>query len=106
MTFDSRGRQGRAAVMGRPPRRRPMASPSDLHRQWLELVDTDGPFLAISPLKWVWLQGMPALSEDPKEALNYPRKDFETAWEAVDRGGGDAQTALDTYPVARDEWAE
>ena len=61
------------------------ASVADLHRQWLELVDTDGPFLAVSPLKRVWPQGMPALPEDRKEALVDARKDFESAWEAFDR---------------------
>ena len=56
-------------MMARPPRRPPTASASDLHRQWLELVDTDGPFLAIPPLKRVWPQGMPALSGERKDAL-------------------------------------
>lgn len=32
---------------------------SELHRAWLELVETDGPFLAIPPLKRVWPQGSP-----------------------------------------------
>src|SRR5262249_58876772 len=31
----------------------------ELHRAWLELVETDGPFLAIPPLKRVWPQGIP-----------------------------------------------
>ena len=91
--------------MARPPRRPPPASVSDLHRQWLELVDTDGPFLAIPPLKRVWPQGMPALSDERKDALNYARKDFETAWETVDRAADDA-AAVDGYRVARDKWVE
>ena len=32
------------------PRKRSTPSVSDLHRQWLELVDTDGPFLAWNPM--------------------------------------------------------
>ena len=54
--------------MAPPPRRPPVASASELHRQWLELVDTDGLFLAIPPLKRIWPQGMPSLPEERKEA--------------------------------------
>ncbi|MBX7135187.1 MAG: hypothetical protein K1X67_21170, partial [Fimbriimonadaceae bacterium] len=82
-----------------------MASVSELHRQWLELVDTDGPFLAIPPLKRVWPQGMPSLSDERKDTLNYARKDFESAWENFDRASG-AESALDTYRVARNKWVE
>lgn len=82
-----------------------VASASELHRQWLELVDTDGPFLAIPPLKRVWPQGMPSLSDERKDTLNYARKDFESAWEAFDRAGG-GEPALDTYRVARNKWVE
>ena len=39
-----------------------------------ELVDTDGPFLAIPPLKRVWPQGMPALSDQRKDASNYAQR--------------------------------
>jgi hypothetical protein len=76
-----------------------------MHRQWLQLVDIDGPFLAISPLKRVWPQGMPSLAEDRKEALAYARKDFETAWESLDRAPGH-QATLDAYRVTRDKWVE
>jgi hypothetical protein len=78
---------------------------SDLHRQWLELVDTDGPFLAVAPLKRVWPQGMPGLTEAHKEALHYARKDFEAAWEILDRAGDDV-SAVDGYRIARDKWVE
>ncbi|MCA2266295.1 type II restriction endonuclease subunit M [Mycobacterium marseillense] len=78
---------------------------ADLHRQWLELVDTEGPFLAIPPLKRVWPQGMPRLPEDRKEALIYARKDFEPTWEALDRAPDDPAT-LDAYRIARDKWVE
>ena len=82
-----------------------VSSVSELHRQWLELVDTDGPFLAIPPLKRVWPQGMPTLSDERRETLNYACKDFELAWENFDRTGGD-ESALDTYRVARNKWVE
>jgi hypothetical protein len=82
-----------------------VANVSEVHRQWLELVDTDGPFLAIPPLKRVWPQGMPSLSDERKDTLNYARKDFESAWENFDRAGG-GESALDTYRVARNKWVE
>lgn len=79
---------------------------SELHRAWLQLVDIDGPFLAIAPLKRVWPQGMPALDDARKEALLYARKDFETAWEALDRTYGDDAASKDAYRIARDKWVE
>lgn len=90
----------------RTPRQRSTPTVSELHRTWLELVDTDGPFLAIAPLKRVWPQGMPALDGTRKEALLYARKDFEAAWEAVDRAIGGGASAEDAYRIARDKWVE
>jgi hypothetical protein len=89
--------------MPRPARRPTPANASELHRQWLELVDTDGPFLAIPPLKRVWPQGMPALLDVRREALAIARKDFEPAWEKLDREP-DSAAALDAYREARDVW--
>lgn len=80
-------------------------SVTELHRAWLELVDTEGPFLAIPPLKRVWPQGMPALSDGRKAALVDARKDFEAAWERFDRTP-DNDAVLDSYRVARDKWVE
>lgn len=90
----------------RAPRQRATPAVSDLHRAWLELVDTDGPFLAIAPLKRVWPQGMPALDAERKEALLYAREDYEAAWEAAYRAAGDDSSGDDAYRVARDKWAE
>jgi type I restriction-modification system DNA methylase subunit len=53
----------------------------------------------------VWPQGVPALPEDRREALSYARKDFESAWEMLDRSAGD-DAAVDAYRVARDKWVE
>lgn len=86
-------------------RQRSTPNVSDMHRGWLKLVDADGPFLAIAPLKRVWPQGMPALDHERKEALLYARKDFETAWEAANRTTGD-DTTDDAYRIARDKWVE
>ncbi|WP_245816340.1 Eco57I restriction-modification methylase domain-containing protein [Lentzea albidocapillata] len=82
-----------------------MINATDQHRAWLELVDAEGPFLAIPPLKRVWPQGMPSLAADRKNALTGARKDFESAWESLDRSP-DSESALDDYRVARDKWIE
>ena len=96
-------------MMGRPNTRGQVGlntpSVTELHRAWLALVDTEGPFLAIPPLKRVWPQGMPALSDDRKTALVDARKDFEAAWERFDRTP-DNDAVLDSYRVARDKWIE
>lgn len=47
------------------PRPRPPA-PAEAHRRWLQLLDTDGPFLSIPTLRRVWPQGIPTLGEAPK----------------------------------------
>jgi len=93
-------------MAARTPRRTLNTNVSDLHRQWLELVDIDGPFLAIAPLKRVWPTGMPSLAAERKEALHHVRKDFETAWEALDRFAEDDGAAFDAYRVTRDKWVE
>ncbi|WP_329050008.1 N-6 DNA methylase [Amycolatopsis sp. NBC_01488] len=86
-------------------RRRTVINATDQHRAWLELVDAEGPFLAIPPLKRVWPQGMPSLARDRKEALVDARKDFEAAWEKHDRSP-DSESVLESYRVARDKWVE
>lgn len=93
-------------MASRTSRQRSTPSASELHRAWLELFDTDGPFLAIAPLKRVWPQGMPALDNTRKEALLNARKDFEAAWETADRTMGDTGTTDDAYRIARDKWVE
>ncbi|OBA86933.1 type II restriction endonuclease subunit M [Mycolicibacterium mucogenicum] len=90
----------------RTPRQRSTPSASELHRAWLDLVDTDGPFLAIAPLKRVWPQGMPPLDSTRKEGLLYARRDFEAAWETADRAAGDSGATDDAYRIARDKWVE
>ncbi|TXH28814.1 MAG: SAM-dependent DNA methyltransferase [Mycobacterium sp.] len=78
---------------------------TEQHRAWLELVDIEGPFLAIPPLKRVWPQGMPALSDERKAALTDARKDFEGAWEQLDKTP-DSEDAQDSYRLARGKWVE
>src|SRR6478672_4790429 len=96
--------------MALPARRRahPITKATELHRQWLELVDTDGPFLAIPPLKRVWPNGIPdfrATHADRFDALVEARKAFEAAWESLDRGP-DSEIRLSGYRKERDKWVE
>ncbi|WP_112272840.1 Eco57I restriction-modification methylase domain-containing protein [Lentzea terrae] len=78
---------------------------ADLHRRWLELVDTDGPFLAVPALKRVWPQGMPRPGKDAVAALKDAKLAFEKAWENWDKRRDDA-AALDFYRQERDVWVD
>ncbi len=89
-----------------PARRRPPATnAAELHRQWLELVDIEGPFLAIPPLKRVWPNGIPDFRSnhpDRYDVLADARNDFETAWESLDRtqdGGALVEIAVPVRTV-------
>ncbi|GAB2766547.1 Eco57I restriction-modification methylase domain-containing protein [Amycolatopsis magusensis] len=78
---------------------------ANLHRRWLELVDTDGPFLAIPVLRRVWPQGMPVPAKDAITALKDAKVAFEKAWENWDKRRDDA-AALEFYRQERDTWAD
>ncbi len=90
-------------------RRRPTtANSAEMHRRWLELVDIEGPFLAIAPLKRVWPNGMPNFRSDYRErieTLNDARRDFEAAWEKLDRKP-ESETAQGAFRTQRDKWVE
>ena len=76
------------------------------HRSWLQLVDAEGPFLAVPPLKDVWPSGMPNFRHeypDRYEDLRLALRDFEQAWEAFDQNR-DSESRLVDYRTARDEW--
>jgi hypothetical protein len=80
----------------------PTTNASDLHRQWLELVDVEGPFLAIPPLKRVWPNGIPDFRVQPPGPLRHPGggpQGLRGAWEALDREP-DSDSQLDAYRVA------
>ncbi|MFM9262542.1 DNA methyltransferase [Rhodococcus sp. 5A-K4] len=95
--------------MARQTRRNaPTTNAADLHRGWLELVDTEGPFLAIPPLKRVWPNGIPDFRKNHPDRFGVlvdARKSFESAWEALDRAL-DYEVTLDSYRTARDVWIE
>jgi hypothetical protein len=79
-----------------------------MHRSWLELVDSDGPFLAIPALKRVWPNGIPdfrANHPDRFAALVDAKKSFEQAWERADQYPDDDK-ALSDYRNARDSWVQ
>ena len=78
---------------------------TELHRAWLELVDTDGPFIAIPALKDAWPQGIPPLADDARAALAAAKPAFDKAWDAWDRRPDD-EASRATYAAARTEWVE
>jgi hypothetical protein len=84
------------------PRKAPPTG-TDLHRAWLELIDADGPFLAVPALKRVWPTGMPQPRASELAALRDARPAFERAWDRWDTGRDD-KAALEDYRRARDAW--
>ena len=70
----SRGR-GPGAAGGR-------ASAAQSHREWLTLVDREGPFLAVPPLAHLYSTGIPAIPPGAKEALRDAKPAFDRAWDA------------------------
>lgn len=86
--------------------RRPAApSAQEMHRRWLELVDTDGPFLAVPALKRVWPQGMPHVPSPARAVLADAKATFEHAWDAWDKQPADVDRVA-ALRTARDTWAE
>jgi hypothetical protein len=78
----------------------------DAHRDWLDLLDTDGPFLSVPALKKAWPTGMPAPDRAALDALHDAKPAFEKAWDAWDMAGEDDAAALEAYRAARDVWVD
>ena len=78
---------------------------AELHRAWLELVDADGPFLAVPALKRVWPQGMPQADGKELAAVRDARPAFEKAWDRWDSNRDD-KAAVEDYRQARDAWVD
>ncbi|MEU4347168.1 DNA methyltransferase [Streptomyces sp. NPDC023838] len=76
-----------------------------MHRSWLELVDTDGPFLAVPALERVWPQGIPQPNARALDTLKDAKPTFEKAWEHWDTHRDD-EAALDLYREVRDTWVD
>ncbi|CAL9582303.1 hypothetical protein SUDANB106_05071 [Streptomyces sp. enrichment culture] len=85
--------------------RRYLPTAADLHRAWLELVDADGPFLAVPALERVYPQGIPQPDSRALDAIKDAKPAFEKAWENWDEHPGD-EAALDLYREARDIWVD
>ncbi|GGJ17961.1 Eco57I restriction-modification methylase domain-containing protein [Paenarthrobacter histidinolovorans] len=76
------------------------------HRDWLELVDRDGPFVAIPAIKRVWPQGMPQLGANAKAALRDAKPHFDRAWDDWSKAPADDDTAIESYRSARNKWVD
>ena len=87
-----------------------MRSDSDLHRDWLGLLDTDGPFLSVPALKKAWPTGMPVPDRAALDALRDAKPAFEKAWDVWDMAekatADQAAAALAEYQQARDAWVD
>ncbi|GGG58113.1 hypothetical protein GCM10011374_21140 [Kocuria dechangensis] len=78
---------------------------AESHRYWLQLVDTDGPFLSVPALKSVWRYGMPPMDSDALAVLKQIKPVFERAWERWDAHRDDT-SVLNAYRQARQTWVE
>ena len=78
-------------------------SAAEQHREWLELVDTEGPFLSVPVLTGLYPQGMPGLSREHREVLRAAKSAFDRAWDAWD-AQRDSAAALASYRRTRDSW--
>ena len=67
--------------MSRTPYRRIPRTGRELHRAWLQLVDTDGPFLSIPALMGVktWSTGMGDLSDTQLATLKAAKPEIGRA---------------------------
>ncbi len=84
-------------------RRSSVRNAADLHREWLTLVDSEGAFLAVPPLKRVYPQGIPAVTGSARDAMRDAKPLFDAAWDAWDKER-DRPEVLDHYRSARDAW--
>ncbi|UEJ81853.1 SAM-dependent DNA methyltransferase [Brachybacterium halotolerans subsp. kimchii] len=75
------------------------------HWRWLELVDRDGPFVAIPALKQGWPQGI-VPEEEPRDVIRDAKPAFDRAWDALQIARGDTDTALTEFRPARDTWID
>lgn len=86
----------------KPYVRRSQPTTVELHRRWLQLVDTDGPFLSIPVLKRVYPQGISTLATGTLSELKAAKDPFEKAWDAWHTG----TVSLHDFRTARDAWVD
>lgn len=84
---------------------RPSRSVRDAHRAWLELVETEGPFIALPVLTKAFPTAIPQLDPARRLALTAAKPAFERARDTYDEAP-DREAALPTYRAARDAWVE
>ena len=77
----AKGPRGRSRGRG-PGAAGSRASAAQSHREWLTLVDREGPFLAVPPLARLYSTGIPAIPPGAKEALRDAKPAFDRAWDA------------------------
>lgn len=75
------------------------------HWRWLELVDRDGPFVAIPALKLAWPQGI-VPGEEPRDVIRDAKPAFDRAWDTLQISGADTDVALVDFRSARDTWID
>src|SRR5699024_10114281 len=75
------------------------------HWRWLELVDRDGPFVAIPALKLAWPQGI-VPGEEPRDVIRDAKPAFDRAWDTLQISGADTDVALGDFRSARDTWID
>lgn len=75
------------------------------HWRWLELVDRDGPFVAIPALKLAWPQGI-VPEEEPRDVIRDAKPAFDRAWDTLQVAGADTDVALVDFRSARDTWID
>lgn len=80
-------------------------SARERHQAWLDLVNTEGPFLAVSVMCKTEPQGFTPMSARAKGALVGAKPAFERAWDVWD-AAEDKAAAAAPYVAARDAWLD
>lgn len=88
--------------MNRRPYVRRLPSTAELHRRWLQLVNTEGPFLSVPVLKRVYPQGIDTLDAGLLSELKEAKEPFEKAWDRWSIGN----SPTEEYRAARDIWVD
>ena len=101
----TRGRNAGRGAGGASHRASGGRSTAQQHRQWLGLVDTEGPFLSVPVLTGLYPQGIPGLSRERREVLRAAKPALDRAWDAWD-ADRDSEAALVSYSRARDAWVD
>lgn len=97
-------------------RRRIPQTAAQMHKDWLQLVMAEGPFLAVPPLREAWPQGMPTLASHPEGSriitrLKDEKEAFEQAWDSWHQSlSGDDPSAIENmvkqYMSACGRWVD